>query len=150
MKSRVAFTLLELITVIVLIGVLAAFAVPKFGNLRENAKIASEISTASAVQTALENCHGEWIMNEGAFTCGYNIPSTQLNSDGYPNDLGNNLEKIIKITSGSGWTKRNGHYYGPASNGGVDAKNPDISGKPDGNDYWDYNATSGEFTLIDN
>jgi len=147
---RRAFTLLEIVTVLVIIGILSALAIPKFANLKQNAKIASELATASAVQSALDECHGEWIVNESNFTCGYDISSSDLNSYGYPNDLGNPLDKILKNASNIGWREDNGKYYGPASNGGVSAKNPDIAGKPDGNDYWEYNTTTGVFKLIDN
>ena len=145
-----AFTLVEMVAVLVIIGILGAVAVPKFSNLRQNAKISAELATASAVQTAVDECHGEWIVNESNFTCGYNISSTDLNQYGYPTDLGNPLNKILKNADNIGWSKNNGKYYGPASSGAVPAKNPDVAGKPDGNDYWEYNATTGTFKLVDN
>ena len=104
--SKKAFTLVELIFVIVIIGVLSAVAIPQFRNLTDNAKISSELSTASSVQTALEACHGEWIISECDFTCGASITKTDLDANnGYPSDLGANLEKILKNVSGSEWTR---------------------------------------------
>jgi len=89
---RAAFTLIELIFVILLIGVLGGVAVPKFLGMRDNAKITSELSTAASVQTAIDACHGEWIINEGSFTCGFDIdPSDPAQFDaatGYPIKLG--------------------------------------------------------------
>lgn len=156
---RAAFTLIELIFVILLIGVLGAVALPKFTGMRDNAKITSELSTAASVQTAIDACHGEWIINEGSFTCGFDIdPSdpAQFNSaSGYPIVLGSSdtspLNKILKNGSSVQWIKgSDGYYRGPASNGGVKAANPDIAGKPDSNDYWEYNSTTGIFRLVDN
>ncbi|RUM64395.1 MAG: prepilin-type cleavage/methylation domain-containing protein, partial [Sulfurimonas sp.] len=51
MTSR-AFTLIELIFAIVIIGVLTSVAIPKFSGLNDNAKISAELSTAASVQVA--------------------------------------------------------------------------------------------------
>ena len=53
-KSRKGFTLVELAVVIVIIGVLAAFGVPKFLNSVERSKAAEAVAYLSAVRTAEE------------------------------------------------------------------------------------------------
>jgi len=159
MKRRPAFTLIELIFVIILIGVLGAVALPKFKGMRDNAKITSELSTAASVQTAIDACHGEWVINEGTFACGFDIdpadPAQFDASSGYPITLGSSdttpFDKILKNGKSVKWVKgADGYYRGPASNGGVKPANPDIAGKPDSNDYWEYNSTTGILQLVDN
>lgn len=50
-KARLAFTMIELIFVIVILGILAAIAVPKMYAVRDDAKVAAEVSnTAQALQ----------------------------------------------------------------------------------------------------
>ena len=151
--QKPAFTLIELIFTIVIIGVLAVVAVPKFTNLADNAKITAELSTASAVQTNLEAIHTEWITNRCTdWHCGVaNQPYGNLNANGYPTTLGSTddtpFDYILKDVQG--WTRNGTQYRGPASSK-IGVRTPDVAGKPDGNDYWDYNATSGEFSLVDN
>lgn len=156
MKQRSAFTMVELIFVIVIIGILASVGIPKLSGTSDNAKKTAEMATISAVSTAIESVHGEWSINEGEFTWGITkqLASTTLN---YPNSLGYpiNLNTTTKVfgtlikgdTSGftTVGTINMGDYNitiftGPASNSthGVKALASDISGKPDKNDYWVY------------
>ena len=52
------FTLVELSVVIVIIGVLAAFAVPRFRNAVERSKAGESFNYLSAVRSAQERYHG--------------------------------------------------------------------------------------------
>lgn len=53
MKSQNGFTLIELVIVIVLLGVLAAIAVPRFINLQDDALRAQRDATAAAITSAM-------------------------------------------------------------------------------------------------
>ena len=59
-----SFTLIELIFVIVVIGLLASVAVPKFMQTKASASASSALSIVSSVRTAIETKHGEWIIND--------------------------------------------------------------------------------------
>lgn len=52
-SSKKAFTMIELVFVIVVIGILAAIAVPKFAATRDDAVITKAITTVAAVRSAL-------------------------------------------------------------------------------------------------
>ena len=52
-SSRKAFTMVELVFVIVVIGILAAIAVPKFAATRDDATITKAIATVGSIRSAL-------------------------------------------------------------------------------------------------
>lgn len=54
MSNRKGFTLIELLIVVVIIGILAAIAIPKFANTKEKAYIASMKSDLRNLVTAQE------------------------------------------------------------------------------------------------
>ena len=160
-----AFTLLELIFVIVIIGVLSAVAIPKFSHLSSHAKISSEMATAATVQSALDDIHAEWIIAEGQFVWGNSQSVDCSDGDntndgafdceiGYPKELGDctNNEAFSYLLKNpqsvdAKWScSANDDYHGPASstNSGIDENGND---KPDSNDHWEYDENSGTFIL---
>lgn len=75
-SSKKAFTMVELIFVIVVIGILTAIAVPKFAATRDDATITKAIATIGSVRSALATERQKRILR-GDFT-----PITALNSTG--------------------------------------------------------------------
>lgn len=55
MKHRYGFTMIELVFVIVVLGILAAIAVPRFAATRDDADIAKGRSDVSAIRSAIVN-----------------------------------------------------------------------------------------------
>ncbi len=53
MKMRVGFTMIELVFVIVVIGILATIAVPKFAATRDDAIISSARATVASIRTGM-------------------------------------------------------------------------------------------------
>jgi len=74
--SKKAFTMIELVFVIVVIGILAAIAVPKLAATRDDATITKAIATIGSVRSALATERQKRILR-GDFT-----PITSLNSTG--------------------------------------------------------------------
>ena len=60
MRSREGFTLIELLIVVVIIGILAAIAIPKFANTKEKAVVASMKSDLRNLAGAEESY---WVEN---------------------------------------------------------------------------------------
>ncbi len=53
LKSQSGFTMIELVVVIVILGILAAFAVPQFANLRGEARAAAVNGLSGGVRSAV-------------------------------------------------------------------------------------------------
>jgi MSHA pilin protein MshA len=58
-KQR-GFTLIELVVVIIILGILAAFAVPKFMGLEGQARVAAVKSIGGSMEAADTMAHGIW------------------------------------------------------------------------------------------
>jgi type IV pilus assembly protein PilA len=84
--NRKGFTLIELLIVIVIIGILAAIAIPKFGETRERAYVSAMQSDMGQARTSMEMCYQDGA-GAGAFTydgCGAIVlGNTPANQSGF-------------------------------------------------------------------
>jgi MSHA pilin protein MshA len=64
-NKQAGFTLIELIMVIVILGVLSAFALPRFANLGDEARAASINGLSGAVKAAANIAHAQWLADGG-------------------------------------------------------------------------------------
>ena len=109
--NRKGFTLIELLIVVVIIGILAAIAIPKFANTKEKAYIASMKSDLRNLVTAEEAYFADsvkYTTTVGAggvtfnVTTGNNNPTLALTADGWTGTISNiNTTKTCAIFIGS-------------------------------------------------
>lgn len=141
MKQQKGFTLIELVVVIVILGILAAVAVPRFANLQDDARQGAIESALGSVKSAAAIVHAKALVagETGGTISLQNLVDTSddvVIVNGYPSDspagivAAVDLEQVVAARNGDDDTMifRLDNlcftYTEPATNG----ETPDISG----------------------
>ena len=92
MKRNKAFTLLEVLIVIVIIGILAVIAIPKFINMRTDAINAAAMGNLSALRSAASNYYSNSAAHEELCSPPYRDP--EVNAPCFPGNIAQ-LESLL-------------------------------------------------------
>ena len=102
------FTLIELIMVIVILGILAAFALPRFADLGGQARAATIEGAAAAIRSGSAIARAQWLAEGNAASTSITMEGATINLiNGYPqaDTDGILLAAGVSIAAGEGYTE---------------------------------------------
>ena len=103
--ARKGFTLIELLIVVVIIGILAAIAIPKFANTKEKAYLASMKSDLRNMATVQEGYFSDYqVYTSGTAS---NSGGTTASLSGFVPSAG--VTVVAAATGGTGWSATSAH-----------------------------------------
>ncbi len=83
MRNESGFTLIELVVVISILGILAAFAIPRFISLETEARVSTTQSLAGSVRSSAALAHGLWLAQSSPATVDMEGATITM-TNGYP------------------------------------------------------------------
>lgn len=101
MKNSKGFTLIELVVVIVILGILAAVALPRFMNATQDAHRAAVEGAGGALASAVVLVRSQWEINRSkgvatpnANVAGFGNNDVDVNDSGWPLGTGGTLDCV--------------------------------------------------------
>ena len=119
------FTLIELVIIMVVLGILAAIAVPRMGNTISSSEEAAENTVIAALQSAVEVYAMDQVV--------------QNSNKSYPTNPFDEMDKLPDGYTGIGSPDQDGEWVFTGDNHVAHQRNDNTRHK------WYYNSSNGEF-----
>ena len=96
-KKEKGFTLIELVLVIVILGVLSAFALPRFADLSGDARAATLAGAEASVKSAAAIAHSAWLAGGEPNFIVMDGTNVVMSPEGYPESRGAGIGRAAQI-----------------------------------------------------
>jgi len=106
-RTAAGFTLIELVVVITILGILAAFAVPRFTAIEVRAREASVQSLAGSLRSVGTLAHGMWLASGSPAMVAMESRNIRM-TNGYP--ALNSIQNTLQDTSGFAYSAATGVF----------------------------------------
>jgi MSHA pilin protein MshA len=102
------FTLIELVVVITILGILAAFAIPRFTSLEVQARVAATQALGGSVRSAAALAHAQWLAT-GTAPATVSMEGQSITiTNGYPDRA--TVNSALQDTTGFTYTPATGVF----------------------------------------
>jgi len=108
-NQQAGFTLIELIMVIVILGILSAFALPRFADLGGEARTSSIQALAGSLRSAANIAHAQWLA-DGTNAATVTLEGTSIAmTNGYPTIAG--VTAAAQVDTTNDYSLSGGTFY---------------------------------------
>jgi MSHA pilin protein MshA len=128
--TQKGFTLIELVVVITILGILAAFAIPRFASLEVQARVAAVQGLAGSVRSGAALAHALWLAQGNPASTSVTMEGQAITmANGYPNAA--TIERtIVDITGFAATTVGGNRRFTKTSPGGTPIANCYVNYQP--------------------